>query len=356
MKKIAILYDGCPGHLTASKGVLRSFERLTPIEHTVVTIHLRMKWVRRVLRALLNRPALLDRIPTSFQRRLIHYLYRIDIDIESIGPFDWIISTGGDTSFLNVWLTRLLGIKNIFCSSLRGLRPDLFTCLISARTAPRGPNEINLSLIPVPVEREKNRQLGAQLRSEKALGDVPIWAVLIGGDGAGYHFDHKSFIRLANGVIALAERHGARLLITTSRRTGTAAEKVLRDRLGEHPSVAHLTLYNHQPEAVVAKFIGAADLIFCTADSGSMISEAIAMGSPVYALIPRKAFPAALQPLLKNNIDRYHIRLRFLDELAETDIPADREKFFQPLGKDPVTELTEKLRSTRGVLDDASNH
>lgn len=350
MTKIAILYDGRPGHLTASKGVLQSFEKLVPTEHALINVRLRMKLLRYPLCILLNHPTLTGRFSPAFQTKLIRLCYKLDADLESIKAFDWILSTGGDTSFLNAWLSKLCGIKNIYCSSLRDLNPALFTWLISARTTAPLANEIRLDLIPVPVDRQKNRDAGAAFRAEKGLGDQPLWAVLIGGDGIGYRFNNTSFAHLADGLLALAERHSARLLITTSRRTGLAAEKLLKKQLEGTPAVAHLTLYNHVPEKVVAKFTGAADLIFCTADSGSMICESIAMGTPVYALIPREVHPLArLQPLLQNNINLKRVIPRYLDEISETDVAQDTAMSFNVLQNDPVSDLAQQLMS-KGVV------
>lgn len=342
---MTILYDGRPGHLAASKGVLRSFERVTETRHTLVNIRLRLKFTRPLLRALLNRRRF-SSLSTRFQQKLIQLFYKIDGDLPSIGQADWCLSTGGDTSFLNAWLGQLYGRKNIYCSSLRGLDPTLFTWLISARTTPPGPNEIRLSVIPVPVDREETRQKGKTFRAEKQLGDTPLWAVLIGGDGLGYRFSMTSYQQLADGLTALAEKHQARLLITTSRRTGAVAENVLKERLAGHPTVAHLTLYGQNPEKVVAAFTGAADMIFCTADSGSMISESVAMGVPVYALADRDHIPSPLQPLLQKNMDQKRVSLRFIDELQKLDLDGNDRDCFCLLETDPVSELADKIKHT----------
>ncbi|MBI9020701.1 MAG: mitochondrial fission ELM1 family protein [Verrucomicrobia bacterium] len=349
MKKIAILYDGRPGHLTASKGVLQSFEKLAPTEHAIINVRLRIKFLRRPLRALLNRQNLIGRISPAFQNQLIRFCYKLDADLESIKEFDWIVSTGGDTSFLNAWLAKIYGVKNIYCSSLRGLAPSLFTWLISTRTTPAEPNEIRLSVSPVPIDRLEIAEQGRRLRAELHKETQRLWAVLIGGDGSGYRYDRSSMEKLAAGLLELAERNHAQLLITTSRRTGARLEHVLRAFFAGHPEVAYASFYNYKPEKVVTKFLGAAEIIFCTTESSSMLSESMASGKPVYTLIPEVANPEPrYQTLLQEHTEKHHIKPLLLSELPETDVQRDIAEYFQVLEQDPTSELAGKLKLKLG--------
>jgi mitochondrial fission protein ELM1 len=106
----------------------------------------------------------------------------------------------------------------------------------------------------------------------------PLIAVLIGGNNSVYSLDSETVDRLISGLTHIAELHGARLLVTASRRTGADAEARLRaalaniavefwDGAGENPYLAYLAL---------------ADAIVVTCDSVNMISEACSTGKPVY--------------------------------------------------------------------------
>ena len=54
----------------------------------------------------------------------------------------------------------------------------------------------------------------------------------MGGSNSNYSFTAAETERLAGGLAALAERYGASLMVTVSRRTDVENEAILRSRLG----------------------------------------------------------------------------------------------------------------------------
>jgi hypothetical protein len=341
-----ILSDNKPGHVTNSMGVLKAIQTLVAAESVVLQVRLRLKMIRYPLRWLLNRPALLRRIPAGAQRRLMGLLYKIDEPqhLDAAPTFDWVLSSGGDTSFLNAWLARRHGLKNMYCSSLRGLNPSLFTVYFSLGAAAVQGNNIRVPFIPLLTDRARILEQGRQFRAARGLERDTVWCVLIGGDGAGHHYDTASLEQLARGLLALAEKHRAKLLVTTSRRTGLKLERALQALLADCPAVAHATYFNHRPEKVVASFLGAADLVFCTADSGSMITEAMTAGKPVYALVPERVRPQPFyQAFLQSHADARRIKPAAIASLHALDPKHDVASYFQVLEKDTTSELAAQL-------------
>jgi hypothetical protein len=341
-----ILSDNKPGHVTNSMGVFKAIQTLVAAEPVVLHVCLRLKMMRYPLRWLLNRPALLHRIPAGAQRRLLGLVYKIDEPqhLDAAPTFNWVLSSGGDTSFLNAWLAQRHGMKNMFCSSLRGLNPALFTVYFSLGAASVHGNHIHVPFIPLLTDRARILEQGRQFKTTRGLEHETVWCVLIGGDGAGYHYDGASLEQLARGMLALAGVHRAKLLVTTSRRTGLKLERVLQALLGDCPAVAHATYYNHRPEKVVAAFLGAADLVFCTADSGSMITEAMTAGKPVYSLIPEQVRPQPFyQAFLQSHADAHRIRPVAISALGTLDPNQDVATYFQVLEKDTTSELAAQL-------------
>jgi mitochondrial fission protein ELM1 len=273
--------------------------------------------------------------------------YKIDSKPHtSTNYFDWIVSAGGDTSFLNAWLARLNGTKNIYCSSLRGLNPELFTITTSATSTSTAPNNIKLKLAPAPISRKTITEQGSVFRVEHKLQNDRLWAVLIGGDGAGYIYSAIEMQDLANGLLKLAQINGARLLITTSRRTGIKNEQILKAILGNHPQVAYATFFNNKPEKVVANYLGAAEVVFCTADSGSMITESMAAGKPLYLLQPKSIkITPFYHSFLRGHIDGKRLREIYISEINSIDVKSDIKNHFELLEQDPITELAEKLKA-----------
>ena len=128
------------------------------------------------------------------------------------------------------------------------------------------------------LTREALAQAAEQFRARFALVRRPFVAVLIGGKSKAYDLTSARMRELAAQLRELAARQGAGLVITTSRRTGTENEAILRetlagtdaivwDGLGENPYLAMLAM---------------ADFIIVTEDSASMVSEACFTGKPVY--------------------------------------------------------------------------
>jgi len=344
--RLLIISDKKPGHVSGSLGVLKSMESIIPVTYEILNVRLWIKGARPLLKSILN-SGILDRIPTYVQHKLIRMFYKIDTrSFTSTNYFDWIVSAGGDTSFLNAWLARLNGTKNIYCSSLRGLDPELFTITTSATSTSTAPNNIRLILAPAPVSRKTITEQGSAFRAEHKLQNDRLWAVLVGGDGAGYIYSTTEMQDLANGLLKLAHINGARLLVTTSRRTGIKNEQILEAILGNHPQVAYAAFFNNKPEKVVASYLGAAEVVFCTADSGSMITESMAAGKPLYLLQPESINKTPFyHSFLQGHIDGKRLREINISDINSIDIKSDTKNHFELLEQDPVAELAEKLKA-----------
>jgi len=83
----------------------------------------------------------------------------------------------------------------------------------------------------------------------------------------------------------LARREGIRWLVTTSRRTGAEAEARLRAGL-DSAVVAAAVWWAEKPEKKMQAFLGAAECVFVTQDSVTMVTEAVASGRPVVVVRP----------------------------------------------------------------------
>src|SRR5688572_14047968 len=76
---------------------------------------------------------------------------------------------------------------------------------------------VSLDMIPTPVLLDDVRaRVGAPIDGWKAQR-ARLWAVLVGGDGAGYSYRPDEWRSLAEGLRRLASANGAGLLLTTSR-------------------------------------------------------------------------------------------------------------------------------------------
>lgn len=111
--------------------------------------------------------------------------------------------------------------------------------------------------------------------------------VLVGGNTASLSFDRPRFEALTDALRTGAQRAGAQLLVTSSRRTPAWAEERLRSGLGDRTLCPLLLLANESNRrGVVAGILGLSDALVVTAESMSMLSEAVSAGKPVLVVRP----------------------------------------------------------------------
>ena len=139
----------------------------------------------------------------------------------------------------------------------------------------------------------------AAARFAPALAPLPrpLVAVLIGGSNGRHRLTPEVMARVADQLAALSRKQNIGLAVTPSRRTGAENEAILRDRLRGLAAV----IWDGQGENPYFGYLGLADAVVVTADSVSMVSEAISTGKPVYVV----DLPGA-----SRRIDRFHETLR----------------------------------------------
>jgi mitochondrial fission protein ELM1 len=104
----------------------------------------------------------------------------------------------------------------------------------------------------------------------------PLVAVLLGGSNGRYRFEAPQAHELAARLAIVAREAG--LIITPSRRTAPEVVNILREAL--EPLGAWI--WDMQGENPYFGMLACADAIIATADSVSMVSEAVATHAPVY--------------------------------------------------------------------------
>ncbi len=110
----------------------------------------------------------------------------------------------------------------------------------------------------------------------------PRIAVLVGGPTKRRRFTPEMARALAGAAGALAAKAGGSLLVSTSRRTGAAADDLI-DALGVP---YHAYRYSDTGENPYFGYLALADFVIVTGDSASMCTEACASGAPVYIYAP----------------------------------------------------------------------
>lgn len=129
-----------------------------------------------------------------------------------------------------------------------------------------------------------NRGVIAELANASATpgkGAKRRLVALVGGASRSHAFDAAATEKLAAQLRALAGPAEAEIFVVTSRRTGAAAERALREALGTADVFFHA--YSENPDrAPLLEGLRTADAFVVTGESESMLAEAAATGRPVH--------------------------------------------------------------------------
>lgn len=266
-----LLSDGAPGHLSQSRGIVDALQSVTPARTVIVPLKVRSSAWKR-----------LGRFCLPWIRDPDFWLSRVyDLTLPEGRPY-LLVSSGANTLLASALLARRTGAANVYSGTLKGYDPRAYDCVFTV-TALGIPSNHVLPLPPVP---------GELARPFPPAGGDRCLAVLIGGDGAGYQYSAEDWRTLGSSLTELARRHDARLLLTTSRRTGAEAENLLHAAIPPE-CLADAVWWSRSPRPVVRDFLAAASGVVVTEDSLTMVAESIYSGRPVAAVRPATARPNA---------------------------------------------------------------
>ena len=187
---------------------------------------------------------------------------------------DLVIAIGRRSVPTARWLKKKHGAKLALMGHPR-VDPSHFDLVITTRQYPV-PAHGNVILLPMPLSRLGERP-SANAAETALLGGLPRPHLLLalGGPTKYWQLDEAAIDHAVSALLHRAERLGGSLLAIGSRRTPAQVLAAVRDRLAEpHRLIG-------DPAIRFAALMHDADEIFVTADSISMLSEAIQTGKPV---------------------------------------------------------------------------
>lgn len=325
MLKILLVTDHKSGHESISKGIVKYLQEKDKVTVVEIYSHIRAKFLKKIATFALNKIKL-DAKNIKIFGKLFYKNLDLNLDLD----YNLVISTGGDTSFLNILLAKYLNIPNIYCSSLRGLDNNLFTHIVSIKDN-KISNEIVVAFPPIYMKRSKRELEGKYI------------AILIGGKTKNYPFGDEDFILLVQKSIALAKKYNYKVLITTSRRTPLNVEeeiKLICDK--NRDTLQRYVLFNQNPEKVVNYFLSNADIVFCTEDSGSMITESILSERKTYTLKNKNSKPNKLyKNFIEQNKALKYIKSINIDEINTITF----DEYFNKLEDAPAEKVISAIKN-----------
>ncbi len=304
--KIVVLSDGKPGHYNQSLGIV---QRMPACDAHWIDVRFRSKFRDNLLRCLMCLIGWMP-LPRSLMCALLRWSCHDDtyVTISDISSADCILSTGSSVAAVNLLLGRIFRAKTVTCR----------------RPSPLGTRDFDLAILPMlswPRRHRKNicKTVGVPnqilpanldaLKASLARPDCPRIGVLIGGTDKHEHITEEDAAQLLVLLSAVAEKTGAEVLVTTSRRTPPPVRECLANVLKSapwchlfvEPDDCALSATANPYQAILAL----SELLIVTADSFSMVCEAASSGRPVIVL--------TLSPSRTREPKRYQV-YRYLEE------------------------------------------
>lgn len=290
MHDLLVLLTEKPGHRHQAEGVARVIARALPARIAMLETRYRW-WALPPLRARIAAGSLAD--PAS-------WLWRIyGIDAAALARPDAIVASGRPSALAGVLLAQHFGVPFVYSggeiSAAESRRTDLILV-----NKPIDPPIANRAFAPVPNLVDPDRLPAPRpLRSEADLRGASV-ALLLGGSSNVVRFGRADWADVATLVEALHVRYGVRWLVTTSRRTGSAATGRFRSLAARGHIATFVDWRDAGSGSTDALF--AADAIVVTRDSVSMVAEAIAARRPVAMIRPRRTWEPRPTPGLQLDI------------------------------------------------------
>ncbi|MFG0296309.1 MAG: ELM1/GtrOC1 family putative glycosyltransferase, partial [Maioricimonas sp. JB045] len=259
--RILILSDGKPGHFKKSEAVAKAIQLCRPAEVEWLDITLRWHGFHSVLKRWFNWRG---QLPAP---SWLPWVYDMP-EPPQMRP-DLIVSSGGKTCIANAWLASCMHCPNVFIGDTRGLSPDLFDHILTPDTQFQRDSRYIIGVPPTTIDPQELKEAAeAYLADREDDPAIRYWSLLIGGNTncRSFAYTRSEWTTLADSAATLAERHGIRWLITTSRRTGRAAESIFSRHRRLQPHIEDLCLYGKDDRKIFNAFLACADAVFCTED------------------------------------------------------------------------------------------
>jgi uncharacterized protein len=275
-----LLSDGRPGHYHRAEGILAAIARLRPVETMRLAAH-RRRWIPgRLLASLTNADVIAP-------ARLLKLGY--GIDATSFSRAELVVSAGGNTIAANIAAAKLLRVPNIFYGGLRQFRPEHFALILTSYggDAARARHRMT-PLMPVPLDPDRFPRV-----AEIAIGPTrpPRMAgLLVGGNSGTFRYQPHEWRQLLEFIAQSYMQHGTRWIVSNSRRTPPefSDEIARRSHDAAGPIGCFIDVRAQGPGSLQQLFTQA-EVVVCTADSSSMITEAVWLRRPAIAVAPLRS-------------------------------------------------------------------
>lgn len=290
VRTVLVLDDGKAGHLNQSLAVAESIRnaRITqgyrPEDTKITTVQVRFKnrWARAVLG-----------LCAGFSSWRCHGCMRCMKACLEAGVYetlmkaysDFVVSCGSSLEGVNIFMAMENNAKNIVIMRpgiLNGLGKYKLALIPEHDRTGSGRNVVRTTLAPNLIDEKKIKADGEVLSRRVHPGPGGAVGIFVGGDNPEYALTDGLVSSLAEGLTRFCEKSGAGVLVTTSRRTSKSAAEILKNKSKTSQCFKLLVVANEKnPPETVGGILSLSKVVAVSAESISMVSEAVASGRPV---------------------------------------------------------------------------
>lgn len=327
MSPLDVLYfsDDRPGHYHLTEGILAALGRRRTLAVTRIAVR-RPRWLT---------PGLLWRLTESGLSPGLLLGYAYGLDASSLPKARLVVSAGGDTLAANVSAARLLKADNIFYGSLRRYAPERFSLVLTSYAAKAGRPRHAMTLKPNSLDP------GTLNKPDAANGPLGL---LVGGDAGTVRFSAADWSQLLDFIPHMATTSGRRWIVSNSRRTPAAvSDRLAALAAADNSPIASFVDVRSSGPGTLGELLGRSYAVLCTADSSSMVSEAVWAQRRVVAIAPQ----AMMLPADETAYRDYLEHNRWTASLAIAELSPHRLNAalapLQPLRENPLDSLADLI-------------
>jgi len=272
--KILILSDSKPGHQNQCIGIA---EAAPSASYKVVQVNYRFGLGYLIALILCN----LRVFSQTFLNLLLDSDTLKEIENER---FDIILSAGSSVAPLNLLIGKTFKIPSVYCMIHRLLPASLFDLIFTPlHDNPPDLNNI-IKTLGAPNRINESFLSGQKDLSDFSRNEKPVISLLLGGETKNFSMGENWVKMAVKSIKETVESIKGTVLITTSRRTPDAVEKVIELEFKDYPFTGYLLLASKSNENPTPSFFLLSDVVVVTEDSISMVSEAASSGKKVIVL------------------------------------------------------------------------
>ncbi len=337
--KVLLISDGRPGHFNLSEGIVAAMARRRSVQVARVEVK-RRKLVSGYVGAGLFRAG----VSPAWVLHLAHGLVGTDVPVADV-----IVSAGAETLPANVAAARLFGVPNIFYGSLRAYSPAWFELVLTSYAAQVADPHPVMTLKPSRLDPDSLPVLAARGWGEYRPPTVA--GLLIGGDSGSGRFEASDWSGLLDLVAMTHASWGTRWIVANSRRTPGVVSDRFADVAGQLAGpMARFIDVRSTGSGTLRELFASAEMVAVTADSSSMLSEAVWSRRPTVALAPRNHVLTPMEEAYRRHMEHAgYCRSLAIREATPAHLLAALSTI-TPLADNPLEALADLLERRVPIL------